>query len=171
MTQRSSIHTDTQPWRCYMVQMVIFLYIASLFRKNSDFHWSLFWRKYNFSSVFHKAYIIDVAQFILSQRPPIDVCPQQQRAVRDSRLHKCSSSKIRLQLICKACNNWFETDICSSGRFTDLFGRLLNIPSWHNSVQSAPRVVCFECRQATLTSRLSGDKFPTYLPFPQTIYL
>ena len=143
MTQRSSIHTDSQPWRRYVAQMVRFLYIASLFRKNSDFHWSLFWRENNFSSVFHKAYIIDVAQFILSQRPPIDVL---------SSSEQCAINVLWARYV----SNWFAkpvtTDICSSGRFTDLFGRLLNIPSWHNSVQSAPRVACFQCRQATLTT-------------------
>ena len=98
----------------------------------------------------------------LSQGPPIDVlCGSEQ----------CAINVLRARYVF----NWFEepatTDICSSGRFTDHFRRLLNIPSWHNSVQSAPRVVCFELRQATLTSRLSGDKFPTYLPLPQTVYL
>ena len=75
----------------------------------------------------------------------------------------------------RCVSNWFAkpatTDICRSGRFTDLLEHLLNIPSWHNSVQSALRVVCFECGQATLASRLNGDKFPTHLPLPQTLYL
>ena len=101
-------------------------------------------------------------QFILSQRLPIDVLSgSKQNAI----------NVLRARYVF----NWFAkpatTDICGSGRFTDLFGRLLNIPSWHNSVQSAPHVACFECWQATLTSQLSGDKFPTYLPLPQTVYL
>ena len=62
--------------------MVGFLYIASLSRMNSDFHLSLFRRKYNFSSVFHKAYLIDVAAIYLVSTAA-HRCPQRQRAVRD----------------------------------------------------------------------------------------
>ena len=70
---------------------------------NSDFHWSLFRRKYNFSSVFHKAYIIDVAAIYLVSTAA-HRCPQRQRAVRDKNMffeqHTSSTD-------CKACHTWY----------------------------------------------------------------